>query len=89
MDSVTTYRNTQTGGVNPEKFPCKLKSSCRKSTSGLCVQYIIHKRVKTLAVLATIAQQDVGYDLKARIDGSYRAFGKLNSLRLPYVKIRI
>ena len=60
MDSVTTYRNVQTGGVNPEKFRCKLESSCRKSTSTLCVQYIIHKRVKTLT-------QNVGYDLKARM----------------------
>ena len=48
MNSVTTYRNAQTGGVNLEKFRCKLESSCRKSTSVLCVQYIIYKRVKTL-----------------------------------------
>ena len=26
MDSVTTYRKGQTGGVNPEKFRCKLES---------------------------------------------------------------
>ena len=77
MDSVTTYRNLQTGGVKPEKCRCKLESSCRKSTNILCVQYTIHKRVKTLLNLANIAQQDVAYDLKARMDGSYRAFGKL------------
>ena len=60
MDSVTTYLNTQTGGVNREKFRCKLESSFRKSTSALCVQYIIHKCVKTLT-------QNVAYDLKARM----------------------
>ena len=26
MDSVTTYRNVKTGGVNPEKFRCKFES---------------------------------------------------------------
>ena len=69
-------------------FRCKLESSCWKSTNILCVQYIIHKHVKTLAVLANIAQQDVGYDLKARIDGSYRAFGKLNKYYNTKTKFR-
>ena len=60
MDSVTTYRNGQTGGVNHEKCRCNLNPPIRKSTNILCVQYIIHKRVKTLT-------QNVGYDLKARM----------------------